>query len=85
MFDLNEYLILLFLGHEIGHWKHSHFLKGFLTTITYLFVWLQLLSIMSKTDNLYQSFGWKKRHFTSTFLIFTQIFTPVFIYSNILD
>ena len=45
------------LGHELGHFKLKHILKGLLKSIPLVFAGLFLLFLFSKNESLYQGFG----------------------------
>lgn len=53
----NNEEILAVLGHELGHWKLNHVLKNIIIGQVQIFLMFALFAYLSKSDPLYQSFG----------------------------
>ena len=72
------------LGHELGHWWHSHSLKKMTFALTQIFGMLYLFRFFMNNTDMFVSFGFDT---TSTFIgisLFFQIFSPVsYIFSII--
>lgn len=53
----NNEEILAVLGHELGHWKLNHVLKNIVIGQVQIFLMFALFAYLSKSDPLYQAFG----------------------------
>jgi len=53
----NNEEILAVLGHELGHWKLNHVLQNIVIGQVQILLMFALFAYMSKSDPLYQSFG----------------------------
>jgi len=53
----NNEEILAVLGHELGHWKLNHVLKNIVIGQVQIFLMFALFAYLSKSDPLYESFG----------------------------
>merc|ERR1711872_428873 len=53
----NNSEIVAVLGHELGHWKMNHVLKNIVIGQVQIFLMFALFAYLSKSDPLYESFG----------------------------
>ncbi len=54
--------IVAILGHELGHWKLSHAIEGFINAQVYLFATFLLFSKLKDSEGLHESFGFSSRN-----------------------
>ena len=71
--------ILAVLGHEFGHWQHSHMPKRVVLNQVILFVTLSIFSLLYQNDKVFVAFGFfdEKPIIIGLSLIFEYIFEPI--------
>ena len=77
--------IVSVLGHELGHWKKSHFIFNMLFVFTYIFILFYLLQFFMYEKSIFIDFGFTQK---STFIglyLFFQIYSPMSYFINILQ
>mmetsp|Transcript_11412 Transcript_11412/g.16832 ORF Transcript_11412/g.16832 Transcript_11412/m.16832 type:complete len:513 (-) Transcript_11412:263-1801(-) len=81
--QVKESEIVAILGHELGHWKMSHTIQGFVITQIYTLVAFFVFGQVMNNNDLYTSFGFRasegatKPVLIGLFLFFQTIWSPV--------
>jgi len=75
--QVNNEEICSILGHELGHWYHSHNIKLLLFGEIQSFVIFYIFSCVINYTPLYESFGFTVQPILVGFLLFSFIFSPV--------
>jgi len=78
--------ILAILGHELGHWKLGHTLKGIVLALSHMFVLFYLYGLVMYNRSLFVSFGFDDtRAVIIGLFLFLMIFSPVETFLTILS
>jgi len=75
--QVNNEEICSVLGHELGHWFHSHTPKLLLVSEAQAFILFYIFSCVINYTPLYESFGFVVQPILIGFLLFSFIFTPI--------
>jgi len=77
--------ILAILGHELGHWKLGHTMKGMALGLVQMFVIFYLYGLVMYNDSLFNSFGFgDTRAVIIGLFLFSMIFSPVETFLGVL-
>ncbi|XP_053991480.1 uncharacterized protein LOC128883297 [Hylaeus volcanicus] len=87
LLESNEDQILAVVGHELGHWKYSHTLKGIALSSVQMFIMFYLFGLVFYNPYMYTEFGYKENETPVVIglFIFMNIFKPVSILTSILS
>lgn len=65
------------VGHELGHWKHSHTIKMASFALMQIFVMFYLFSFFIENDELFVSFGFRTSTIFIGLMLFFNMFSPI--------
>jgi len=75
--QVNNEEICSILGHELGHWFHSHTIKLLIASEVQAFILFYIFSCVINYTPLYESFGFNVQPILIGFLLFSFIFSPI--------
>ncbi|ORX46858.1 hypothetical protein BCR36DRAFT_331008 [Piromyces finnis] len=75
--QVNNEEICSILGHELGHWYHSHNIKLLIVSEVQAFILFYIFSCVINYTPLYQSFGFNVQPILIGFILFSFIFSPI--------
>ncbi|MCQ2586219.1 MAG: M48 family metallopeptidase [Treponema sp.] len=73
------------LGHELGHFKLKHILKGLLKTIPLIFIGAYLLFRFSQMESMYSAFGFELQQGTMKWVQFIGITLTTFVWQSVTE
>ena len=82
----NEEIVAI-LGHELGHWKHSHTVKNLVVIESKIFVFFLLFNKVLSSKSIYQAFGFTNNQPAAVGLFFISgsILIPLKVVMNLLS
>jgi len=75
MLDIEE--ILAVLAHELGHWYHSHTVRGFVVSQIQFILIMSGFNMVFHDLTMYQAFGFDKTVAAIGFILYMKLLTPL--------